>query len=80
MLNKKNPTVSPLKFINDLEILGYDLDELYKNVELLNTCFIAKEDKKEIHQKDFHYKAGKYEHVTDFETLKGIVLEIGLCP
>ena len=77
---KKPPTISPKKFINLLEILGYNLDELYKDVELLNRCFIAKEKDKKILQKDFDYKGGKYGHVADYQKLKDIVSEIGLCP
>ena len=79
--NKKRlPTISPKKFINFLEILGYDLDELYNDVGLLNRCFIANEGNKEIHQKDFDRREGKYGHVADYKDLKKIVSEIGLCP
>ena len=77
---KKPPTISPKKFINFLEILGYDLDELYNDVGLLNRCFIANEGNKEIHKKDFDCKKGKYGHVADYQELKKIVSEIGLCP
>lgn len=77
---KKPPTISPKKFINFLEILGYDLDELYNDVGLLNRCFIANEGNKEIHKKDFDCREGKYGHVADYKELKKIVSEIGLCP
>ena len=77
---KKPPTISPKKFINFLEILGYDLDELYNDIGLLNRCFIANEGNKEIHQKDFDRREGKYGHVADYKDLKKIVSEIGLCP
>ena len=63
-----------------MEILGYDLDELYNDVGLLNRCFIANEGNKEIHQKDFDRREGKYGHVADYKDLKKIVSEIGLCP
>ena len=77
---KKQPTISPLKFVNLLEILGYNLDELYNDVGLLNRCFIANEGNKEIHKKDFDRREGKYGHVADYQELKKIVSEIGLCP
>lgn len=77
------PKVSPQKFVNFLEILGYKLNELYEDVDLLNRCFIAVDinnGNDKIRQKDFHYKLGLFEHVADYQELKDIVSEIGLCP
>ena len=78
---KKKSKVSPLKFVNFLEILGYKLEELYDDVDLLNRCFIAKDEKDgKIIKKDFNYKNGQFLHVADYQELKKIVSEIGLCP
>ena len=79
---KKQSQVSPLKFVNFLEILGYKLNELYEDVDLLNRFFfIAKDDKDEnIIKKDFNYKNGQFLHVADYQELKKIVSEIGRCP
>jgi hypothetical protein len=79
---KKKSKVSPLKFVNFLEILGYKPEELYDDVELLNRCFIAKDDvdDKIMKKKDFNYKNGQFLHVADYQKLKKIVSEIGLCP
>ena len=67
--------------MNFLEILGYKLNELYEDVDLLNRCFIAKDEKDgKIIKKDFNYKNGQFLHVADYQELKKIVSEIGLCP
>ena len=68
--------------MNFLEILGYKLKELYDDVELLNRCFIiAKDDVDDkIIKKDFNYTKGQFGHVADYQDLKKIVSEIGLCP
>ena len=64
-----------------LETRASELEELYDDVDLLNRCFIAKDEKDgKIIKKDFNYKNGQFLHVADYQELKKIVSEIGLCP